>query len=172
MKPLGLFAALVAVIVVILLVRSQYRSDPRAPAPTAVPPISASPAPTPALQMNRPSAQLASELGTGDDAQHDVIILHQIVTMYIRSLGNRQGLPIGGDRDLARVLAGHNPMHQYFLPPDHPSLSTPKHIVDRWGTPYFIHPWGHNTFEIRSAGPDRKMFTDDDLIANPTPTRR
>ena len=58
-------------------------------------------------------------------------------------------------------------MKLVILPPDHPALGVDGRLRDRFGTPYFIHPRGHLAFEIRSAGPDRKMFTDDDIIENP-----
>jgi hypothetical protein len=85
-------------------------------------------------------------------------------------LHGRQGHPIGNDSDLASALTGRNPMHLAILPPNHPALTPDGHLRDRWGTPYFIHPRGHLAFEIRSAGPDRKLFTADDLIENPGTT--
>jgi hypothetical protein len=86
-------------------------------------------------------------------------------------LHGRQGHPIGNDSDLARALTGHNPMKLAILPPSHPALTADGRLRDRWGTPYFIHPRGYGAFEIRSAGPDRKLFTADDLIENPGSAR-
>ena len=97
----------------------------------------------------------------------DVQILHTLLRQYLRLLHHRQGLPIGNDSDLARALTGRNPMKLVILPADHPALGADGRLRDRWGTPYFVHPRGNNAFEIRSAGPDRKLFTADDLVANP-----
>jgi hypothetical protein len=66
------------------------------------------------------------------------------------------------------VLGGQNPMKYATLPANHPAFSPDGRLRDRWGTPYFVHPVAPGSFEIRSAGPDRKMFTSDDLIADPT----
>ncbi len=114
-------------------------------------------------------APFANELNAADgNGFHDVQVLQALLRIYLRNLHSRQGFPIGNDSDLARVLTGRNPMKLVFLPPDHPALTADGRLRDRWGTPYFIHPLGHNDFDIRSAGPDRKMFTDDDLVADPS----
>jgi hypothetical protein len=103
----------------------------------------------------------------GFDAQHDVATLHAMLRQYLQHLHGRQGHPLGNDSDLARVLTGHNPMKLVILPPTHSALTPDGRLRDRWGTPYFIHPRGHLAFEIRSAGPDRKLFTADDAIESP-----
>jgi hypothetical protein len=149
----------------------------RPPAPS-IPPRAALDAP-PAIQPApaKPSARqagspLARELNApASDATHDVAALHGMLRQYLRQLRQRPGHPIGNDADLARVLTGHNPMKLVVLPPTHPALSPDGRLRDRWGTPYFIHPRGLGAFEIRSAGPDRKLFTPDDAIANPPPGR-
>ena len=111
---------------------------------------------------------LAAELNApGGDALHDVKTLNAIIRQYLRILHNRQGLPIGDDIDLGRVLTGHNPMHFVLIPAGHPALAADGHLRDRWGTRYFIHPIAYGTFEVRSAGPDRKLFTKDDLVDAP-----
>jgi hypothetical protein len=99
--------------------------------------------------------------------QHDVDTLHTLLRQYLRRLGNRQGLPLGNDSDLADALKGNNPMKYATLPKNHPAFAPNGRLCDRWGSPYFVHPLAEADFEIRSAGPDRKMFTSDDLVANP-----
>jgi hypothetical protein len=139
----------------------------------AEPLFATAPAPNEPPPTDRPDPRsagspLAVELNaTAGDVTHDVEILHSLLQQYLRHLHRRQGLPIGNDSDLARALTGHNPMHLVVLPANHPAITPDGHLRDRWGTPYFIHPRGNNAFEIRSAGPDRKLFTNDDAIANP-----
>jgi hypothetical protein len=101
------------------------------------------------------------------NAARDVEALHTMLRQYLRHLRRRPARPIGDDSDLAYVLTGHNPMKLVVLPPNHPALSEDGRLRDRWGTPYFIHHRGKGAFEIRSAGPDRKLFTPDDEVANP-----
>ena len=112
---------------------------------------------------------LAPELNSDRfPAQHDVDVLHTLLRQYLRRLGRREALPIGNDSDLAKVLGGQNPMKYVTLPANHPAFAPDGRLRDRWGTPYFVHPLAPGSFEIRSSGPDRKMFTSDDLIADPT----
>ena len=40
-------------------------------------------------------------------------------------------------------------------------------LCDRWGTPFFFHAESAAHMEIRSAGPDKKMWTDDDVAFSP-----
>ena len=42
-------------------------------------------------------------------------------------------------------------------------------LVDRWGTPFWFHNNGPGKLEIRSAGPDKQLFTPDDIAHNPSP---
>ena len=42
-------------------------------------------------------------------------------------------------------------------------------LVDRWGTAYWFHPNSSYQMEIRSAGPDKNLFTADDVVKNPGP---
>lgn len=135
--------------------------DPLTP-PAATPITGSSPPDAPA------GSPLAAELNAADrNPQHDVEVLHTMIVRYLRRMRQRQGPPIGDDIDLAHAFTGHNPMHLLVLRPDHPALSPDGHLRDRWGTPYFIHPLGNNAFEVRSAGPDRKLFTADDVIWEP-----
>lgn len=39
--------------------------------------------------------------------------------------------------------------------------------MDRWKTPLYIHAASRDRLEIRSAGPDQKMWTEDDLQRQP-----
>ena len=122
----------------------------------------------PAQKPRRVATSLAAKLNAPDStAAEDVVVLHGMLRQYLRFLKDRQARPIGNDSDLARVLIGNNPMKLVILPPDHPALGADGRLRDRFGTPYFIHPRGHLAFEIRSAGPDRKLFTADDLVENP-----
>jgi hypothetical protein len=179
--------AVAAVAIVLLISTSTVPSPPVAetpnptPAPDATAPRVADVAPpvmqpTPA-RTSTPNPRLAGsplakELNAPtSDATRDVATLHGMLRQYLRQLHQRPGHPIGNDADLARVLTGQNPMKLVVLPPTHPALSPDGRLRDRWGTPYFIHPRGHGAFEIRSAGPDRKLFTGDDAIANPPPGR-
>ena len=131
--------------------------------------LAAKPKQTPASSpIQTAVSSLAAELNSPNHPpERDLEIIHALLRQYLKRLHNRQGHPIGDDIDLVEVLTGRNPMHQVILPPNHPAISSDGHLRDRWGTPYFVHPRGNNFFEIRSAGPDKKLFTSDDIIEAP-----
>ena len=43
-------------------------------------------------------------------------------------------------------------------------LNAAGELVDPWGTPYFFHQLSATEMEIHSAGPDKVMWTRDDLV--------
>ena len=75
--------------------------------------------------------------------------------------------PIGDNEDITAVLTGRNALGFAFIPKDCPAIDASGELCDRWGTPYFFHQLSAQEMEIRSAGPDRKMWTDDDEVLSP-----
>ena len=71
-----------------------------------------------------------------------------------------------------RALRGRNRLGLAFLPARHPALNEHGQLVDRWGTPYFFHALSSTRMEIRSAGPDQRMYTEDDVRLSPEPRAR
>ena len=59
-----------------------------------------------------------------------------------------------------------NAAHERFLPATHPALDARGRLVDRWGVPLFFHALGGGRYELRSAGPDRILWTADDIHRN------
>ena len=53
------------------------------------------------------------------------------------------------------------------IPPGHRAIDRNGELCDRWGTPFFFHAESATHMEIRSAGPDKKMWTDDDVALTP-----
>jgi hypothetical protein len=83
----------------------------------------------------------------------------------IRSFAAEYGEnPVGTNPEIARALAGENPKQIVFLKPDGNRLNANGELVDPWGTAYFFHQLSGTEMEIRSAGPDKKMWTADDLV--------
>jgi hypothetical protein len=76
------------------------------------------------------------------------------------------GFPAGEEnRHIVNALAGNNPKGIAFLDRSTAPLNQQGEMVDRWGSPYFFHFIDREWIEIRSAGPDLEMFTDDDVVA-------
>ena len=75
------------------------------------------------------------------------------------------GNPFGINREITSKLNGANPKQVVFLKPeDGMRISDRGELIDNWGTPFFFHQISGTEMEIRSAGPDRKLWTKDDLI--------
>lgn len=75
------------------------------------------------------------------------------------------GNPVGNNSEITSALNGNNPKHAKFLQPDSGMrINGNGELIDPWGTPFFFHQLSGSLTEIRSAGPDRKMWTSDDLV--------
>ena len=84
-------------------------------------------------------------------------------TLLLKSAANR---PLSANEDWAAALRGRNAAHERFLPDDSIAFNGQGQIVDRWETPLFFHALGESRYELRSAGPDRRMWTEDDIHRN------
>jgi hypothetical protein len=71
--------------------------------------------------------------------------------------------PVGTNEEIAAALNGGNPKGARLAPEDS-TVNGEGKLVDRWGTPYFFHQMSATSMEIHSAGPDKKMGTEDDII--------
>jgi hypothetical protein len=89
------------------------------------------------------------------------------VRTAIRGYGSRfGGNPVGVNPEIARQLSGDNPGQANFIRPEAGMrLNDQGELVDPWGTPYFFHQLSGTEMEIRSAGPDKILWTADDLMA-------
>ena len=77
--------------------------------------------------------------------------------------------PVGTNAEIMASIMGGNPKQAQLGPPEGMELNEAGELVDRWGTPYFFHQISRNHTEIRSAGVDRVMWTEDDPVINPAP---
>ena len=75
------------------------------------------------------------------------------------------GNPVGTNPEFAKQLGGDNSKHINFISTDSGMrLDGDGELVDPWGTPYFFHQISGSDTEVRSAGPDRVMYTSDDIV--------
>ena len=72
--------------------------------------------------------------------------------------------PTGTNAEITSCLMGNNLKQTRFEIPEGSRVENGE-MCDFWGTPYFFHQIDALTMEIRSAGPDRQMWTGDDIIA-------
>lgn len=73
--------------------------------------------------------------------------------------------PIGTNEEITRALNGENPGQVRFLRmEDGMRINDRGELIDTWGTPYFFHQLSGTEMEIHCAGPDKVMWTSDDLV--------
>jgi hypothetical protein len=110
--------------------------------------------------------RLADDLASKEQSPiRDLEIVNEFITLYSKAF---QGNPIGMNEDITAVLTGHNYTKGILFPPNSPMIVKGQ-IVDRWGSPYWFHPSSSTQMEIRSPGPDKNLFTGDDIVINPGP---
>ncbi len=106
----------------------------------------------------------AAELNRADrTAKQDLVVLHDLLGELTTVLHIANLPPLGDNEDITAALTGKNKMHLVVIPPNHPALDGKGRLMDRWGTPYFFHARSADTFDLRSAGPDKVLFTADDI---------
>ena len=72
--------------------------------------------------------------------------------------------PVGTNAEIMASVMGGNPKEATLGPPEGMQLNDKGELIDRWGTPYFFHQLSRDQMEIRSAGADKIMWTDDDAV--------
>lgn len=72
--------------------------------------------------------------------------------------------PVGTNAEIMAAVMGKNPRQAKLGPPEGMQMNEKGELLDRWGTPYFFHALSRDHMEIRSAGPDRVMWTEDDPV--------
>jgi hypothetical protein len=89
------------------------------------------------------------------------------VQAMLRDFRTRMGEnPVGCNAEIMRDIMGGNPVKARLGPPPGQSLNDAGELIDPWGTPYFFHQLSAKSMEVRSAGPDRKLWSPDDLTSH------
>ena len=94
--------------------------------------------------------------------QQDLETLQTLLDFYRRANGGAN--PSGAENEeIVEQLRGKNAHRLAVLPPDLPAINGRGQLLDRWGTPYFFQAISRTVLETRTAGPDRKLWTRDDM---------
>lgn len=138
---------------------------------TAAPASSTAPAAGAAAKPIPPGADPAAPAGfeglqglhspQGDSAG-DLRIVQAVLEAF-RTSFPAEGNPTGSNAEITAALAGANRLRLVLVPKGHPAINADGELCDRWGTPYFFHSESRRRTTVRSAGPDRRMWTDDDV---------
>lgn len=137
---------------------------PEAPAPVVVAPPVVAPAPVPSKFTEDLSAEHLVGYGTAaSDPQRDLEMVKDAVDAFVRSIKIPGALPTGSNRELVAALAGENAHRIRFIDPASPFINADGELLDRWQVPLFFHFVEANDVGVRSAGPDRVLWTADDV---------
>ena len=152
MKWLAIIAG--SLLLAILLLRVALK-----PAPDAV--TTAAPvAAMPAAEQVAPS--IGSDAETSAAASNETQVLHASLVAFLLAVKDPYRPPLGDNADITRALAGENRFRRSFLGEGSPVVQNGR-LLDRWGTPYWFHPRAPDSIDIVSPGPDRRLFTADDI---------
>ncbi len=127
-----------------------------------------------ALNIKNPAGVTILEDFSGDymigygDPQNtihaDLAIVIDLLDSFNTLLKGRTTLPAATNQELVKALLGDNNDRIRFISSESKALNEKKELIDRWGTPLFFHFENEIMPEIRSAGPDKKMWNDDDTV--------
>ena len=145
------------------------------PAPVAgeakpEPLVSTPPAPDPLQQVAvaMPAPPIPPDLpppkprvAPSPEALKDIEDIQFMLRDYRTRLGDN---PTGTNAEIMKEVMGGNRVQARLGPPEGQKLNDQGELLDRWGTPYFFHQLSKNEMEIRSSGPDRAMWTADDVV--------
>jgi len=167
-------AAGLALVLAGFLLWQGTRFGPESPPPAKVDTASvASPRNPPASEPRRQPlapperSMLAEALNAPDnDIAADLRLVAGILETF-RSNFLQTGNPTGTNAEITAALAGQNRLRLALIPADHPAINRAGELCDRWGTPFFFHAESATRMDIRSAGPDRKLWSEDDAVFNP-----
>jgi hypothetical protein len=177
-KRSGFIAVMVVLAVILWLCLPVYtkfiksRSE-RAPQSEAVATgVAVTTVSTPSVVQSGPAAPLLGETILRDYAntnlppENDLTLMSRLMENSLLLLKSAANRSLSANEDWAGLLRGQNAAHESFLPAQHIALNSQGQLVDRWGTPLFFHVLGGGRVELRSAGPDKKLWSADDLHRN------
>lgn len=144
-----------------------WQQDTVAPPPAPTPESRRAAAPPPVVQepveiTRLPIADDITPLNSPDSQVDDDLATLELLMSEFRK--HHEGNPVGENEEITAALLGANPKRLSYLPDKGTHLNSTGQLVDRWGTPYFFHQISGSETQIRSAGPDKEMNTEDDHV--------
>jgi hypothetical protein len=149
-------------------------APPPAPAPTAVAekakpkppalqlppepdvtPVEPPPPPPPGNDLSKLTTEEIQRVRTAIDG------MELTLRDYAVALG---GNPVGTNAEITAALLGDNAKQLKLEVPTGSTVNAAGELCDPWGTAWFFHQLSAKKMELRSAGPDRKIYTEDDFV--------
>ncbi|MEO5913743.1 MAG: hypothetical protein ABIS50_05890 [Luteolibacter sp.] len=121
--------------------------------------------PPPPSSGSAPGDRMLGDYGNPDlPPKNDMVIMARAISGFLTIDKQATNRPLSANEEWSAALRGLRPGTEPWIS-DRPPVFDPWHrLIDRWHTPLFFHALGGRQWEIRSAGPDRKPWTDDDLM--------
>ena len=102
-------------------------------------------------------------LGYGQgDPTADLRKIEAVISNYRLLAKGMDARHFSSNAELAATLRGEKRISLEALPTDHPIFNDDGLIIDRWDTALFFHLESADKLSIFSAGPDKKLGTEDD----------
>jgi hypothetical protein len=96
--------------------------------------------------------------------QDDLILMSRAVASFLLISKQASDRPLSANEEWSAALRGNRPGTEPWISNNSVALDSRNRLIDRWGVPLHFHALGGKQWEIRSAGPDKKMWSDDDLL--------
>jgi len=109
---------------------------------------------------------LSGYADTNSPPENDLTLMSHLMETSLLLLKSAANRPLSANEDWANLFRRKNSALEELLPAQHRALNTNGQLIDRWQTPLIFHALGGGRYEIRSAGPDREMWTADDIQRN------
>jgi hypothetical protein len=150
-----------------------HRAPPPAPAPPPaadiIPPsiiVTEQSLPPPRAGGGSPGMHDIAGYAAPERGDHDdVKLLANSLTSFLAIHKQAGGRPLSANGEWSAALRGLRPGSTRWFDDSAPLFAADGRVIDRHGSPLHFHALGGMVWEIRSAGPDRRLFTDDDAVA-------
>lgn len=96
----------------------------------------------------------------------DVVAMARAISSFLVIDKQAASRPLSANEEWSAALRGLRPGTERWISDRLPVFDPQYRLIDRWGTPLIFHALGGKQWEIRSAGPDRKAWNEDDLLEN------
>lgn len=170
-KVLALLIASLAIVIATFALWRPWERDDAAPAPrvaTSSPaPATTPPTPDPAIPSSSvpPAAAPATVPEVSPEEAREAREAIDNLELTLRDYGLAlRGNPVGTNAEITAALMGDNEKQMKLEIPAGSTLNDQGELCDPWGTPWFFHQLSATKTEIRSAGPDRVMYNEDDFV--------
>ena len=107
-----------------------------------------------------PALETSRAISTAKTPEEMLMLIQQVFSHYRFAYKEN---PIGVENfEITEQLLGKNPKKIIFINADNPALRG-NELIDQWNTPYFFHALSGQVMEVYSAGPDKILWTEDDI---------